>query len=133
MHRCPRAPVQSHIRAACSATLKNWQQLLVSPPNLPGEHEDIDLCTYNDSGKDKQTAGATHAQSQNTSSHIPNHNPQGGGPETQRENRRLCGCSNVYVLQISNDERIPFHVWTGRARVHTPRLNATHTLPAPCE
>lgn len=74
----------------------------------------------------KQPALLTHPR-KSASSHIPNHNPQGGGPETQRENRRLCGCSNVYVLQISNDERIPFHVWAGRALVHTPRPSATHT------
>lgn len=55
---------QTRANPACSATLKNWQQLLVSPPNSPGELEDIDLRTYNDSGKHKQTVGATHAPSQ---------------------------------------------------------------------
>lgn len=35
---------------------------------------------------------------------------------------RLRGCSHVYVWEISNDERMPFHVWTGGASVRRPTL-----------
>lgn len=64
MHKCSCAPIQLHIRTLCSAFLQNWQQLPVSSPNLPRELEDIDLCTYNDSERHKQTDGATHAHLQ---------------------------------------------------------------------
>ncbi len=60
---------------------------------------------------------------------LPHPQPQSTGWRTQSAQRkihRLCGCSNVYVLQISNDERIPFHVltWTTLTHTHTH----THTL-----
>lgn len=45
---------------------------------------------------------------------------------------RLCGCSHVYVWEISNDERMPFQVWTGGASVQCPTLSpyaGTHALP----
>lgn len=40
---------------------------------------------------------------------------------------RLCGCSCVYVWEISNDERIPFQVWAGGATKLHPFTMRTHT------
>lgn len=68
---------------------------------------------------------------------------QGGSPLGPE---RLCGCSCVYVWEISNDERIPFQVWAGgastlhpftmctqtrahtRSHTHTPKLQTFITL-----
>lgn len=41
---------------------------------------------------------------------------------------RLCGCSHVYVWEISNDERMPFQVWARGASVRCPTLSP-HALP----
>lgn len=40
----------------------------------------------------------------------------------ERERERLCGCSHVYVWEISNDERMPFQVGTGGASFKCPTL-----------
>ena len=40
---------------------------------------------------------------------------------------RLCGCSHVYVWEISNDERMPFQVWARGASVQCSTLLTTHT------
>ncbi len=53
-----------HSRALCVPRLSTSRQLLVSSPISPQNLADIDLCTYNDSGKHKQTVGATHAHLQ---------------------------------------------------------------------
>lgn len=57
----------------------------------------------------------------------------GGSPPRPWE--RDCGCSHVYVWEISNDERMPFQVWAGGASVQCPTLSPytqrhTHTLPS---
>lgn len=38
---------------------------------------------------------------------------------------RLCGCSHVYVWEISNDERMPFQVWARGASVQCSTLLTT--------
>lgn len=49
------------------------------------------------------------------------------------ERERLCGCSHVYVWEISNDERMPFQVWARGASVQCPTLSPyTHTLLHVC-
>lgn len=46
---------------------------------------------------------------------------------------RLCGCSHVYVWEISNDERMPFQVWARGASAQCSTLFTirTHTHAHP--
>lgn len=60
----PHLKTLTNCKRSCTAVhfaFLDSQQLLVSPPISLRDLADIDLCAYNDSGKHKQTVGATHA------------------------------------------------------------------------
>lgn len=78
----------------------------------------------------KQTVRQTEARTALRSC-SPSSPVMGGSPLLALR-ERLCGCSHVYVWEISNDERMPFQVWTRGASVQCPTLTPyarTHMLP----
>lgn len=47
-----------------------------------------------------------------------------------RKRERLCGCSHVYVWEISNDERMAFQVWArGAPLFSAPPFDRIHAYP----
>lgn len=77
----------------------------------------------------KQTVRQTEARTALRSC-SPSSPVMGGSPLLALR-ERLCGCSRVYVWEISNDERMPFQVWTRGASVQCPTLTPyarTHML-----
>lgn len=73
------------------------------------------------------TNSQKHAQS--CAHAVPHLQSWEGHPSALRE--RLCGCSHVYVWEISNDERMPFQVWARGASVQCPTLSYAHTHALP--